>query len=97
MLGGYVSIDKDTGEISVEPINRDAGNDQISFSVTAIEVEDPTSTLTNTMLLIIQDVDDQIPEITVDGSDKKELNIAIDEGSTEIDTKILVSDIDQVI
>ncbi|XP_971388.3 protein dachsous [Tribolium castaneum] len=92
---GYVKIDSNDGTITIAPIDRDAGTDQITFDVTATEVGDEESKTTDSILLIIEDIDDNIPKIYIDDSDKiRELNVTIDEGATEIDTKISVSDID---
>ncbi|XP_044258008.1 protocadherin Fat 4-like [Tribolium madens] len=92
---GYVKIDSKNGTITIDPIDRDAGNDQITIQVTATEVEDPDSKTSDQILLLIEDIDDNIPKIYIDDTDdKKNLELTIDEGSNDIDTKISVSDID---
>ncbi|XP_044264651.1 protocadherin Fat 4-like [Tribolium madens] len=92
---GYAKIDPKDGTITIDPIDRDAGNDEITINVTATEVEDSNSTTTAQIFLIIEDIDDNIPKIYInDSAEIKELKLTIDEGSTKIDTNISVSDID---
>nr|AHJ10508.1 cadherin [Alphitobius diaperinus] len=91
-----ITIDPETGVITINKIDREKGykDDQVIFDVTAFEVPDPSAKITDQVTLIIQDIDDNIPEITTkDGS--KPLQIQVPENTADLgELDITVSDID---
>jgi hypothetical protein len=89
----FATVDA-SGLITVSPINRDEGFDQVTLTVTAIEVEQPDSTTVGTILLILEDIDDSIPEISVLDSAEKKIEITIDEGASDVPVDIVVTDLD---
>jgi hypothetical protein len=89
----FATVDA-SGLITVSPINRDEGFDQVNLTVTAIEVEQPDSTTVGTILLILEDIDDSIPEISVLDSAEKKIEITIDEGASDVPVDIVVTDLD---
>jgi hypothetical protein len=91
----FATVDA-SGLITVSPINRDEGFDQVTLTVTAIEVEQPDSTTVGTILLILEDIDDSIPEISVLDSAEKKIEITIDEGASDVPVDIVVTDLDLV-
>jgi hypothetical protein len=56
----FATVDAKSGLITVSPIDKDKGFDQVTLTVTAIEVQQPNSTLVGTIRLIIEDIDDSI-------------------------------------
>ena len=51
-LAGYVHIDSESGLITIDPINSDESNGQITFNVTAYEAINPESYITGTILVL---------------------------------------------
>jgi hypothetical protein len=60
ILDKFATVDAKSGLITVSPIDKDKGFDQVTLTVTAIEVQQPNSTLVGTIRLIIEDIDDSI-------------------------------------
>ncbi|KAJ3664683.1 hypothetical protein Zmor_000233 [Zophobas morio] len=89
-----VSIDKESGEITIGEIDRDDGNDQVTFTVRAYEVDDPDSYVDDTITLIVIDQDDNAAVIGIENSDDKKIDITIDENSVDIEANIFADDID---
>lgn len=98
ILGEFVELaDETVGKITIKPINRDDGNhDQVKFKVTAIEKEDQDSKLTSEITLIVEDMDDNKADITINDSDTGDISITVDEGASDLDLEILAYDKDLV-
>ncbi|RZC41945.1 protocadherin Fat 4 [Asbolus verrucosus] len=93
----YIEMDTTTGKITINPIDRDRSeltDDKIEFTVVAYEIGDEDSTLTDSITIMVDDVDDSIPEISVPDSSEKKLDIKIKESSNAISDTIIVNDRD---
>lgn len=90
-----IEIESDTGRIIVSPIDRDYHQLQTyEFTIIACEVPEPESCVNQNAIFIVDDIDDQRPEISVDPND---LVIKIPENSMgTINIPISAHDIDFV-
>lgn len=65
----YITLDdtENSTQVHVAAIDRDATNlDEYNFTITAYEVGDETSTLSDEILFIIEDIDDNDPLISLE-------------------------------
>lgn len=92
-MGDDVTIDALTGEIKVSAIDRDARQEQtFTFNIIACEVNLPGECITQSVVFLITDLNNQIPEITVSPQ-----VIEIDENFYgDLDITISVTDLDLV-
>lgn len=76
-----VSIDKDSGVLTVKDIDIDSIENTIFLlQIKAYEEENPSSFVTQDVTLIVNDVNDNKPTITLDPT-----SLNIDEGASSID------------
>lgn len=92
-----ITINENTGLISIHSIDRDVGIDQVVLAVTAYETVDPDWTNTQIMSLIVDDIDDNLPLITIKDSINTSIILDIDENyNAPLDPVIVITDIDLV-
>lgn len=88
-------MESPTGKITINPIDRDTMKKEvIRFQVTAYEKEDPQSNIVATIIIIIEDINDNIPQIFPEN-----LQINIDEETymtLDFGQPIIISDPDLV-
>lgn len=91
----YFLVDSSTGEITINPIDRDAlATEVFRFTIVAYETEDVDSSINSTIIIIVEDINDHTPEISPD-----ELTISILEETymtLAFDESIVITDPDLV-
>ena len=61
----FFKIKKETGEITINKIDRDALKQEVfKFIIIAYEVENVTSLINSTIVIIVNDINDHTPEIS---------------------------------
>ncbi|XP_018321282.1 protocadherin Fat 4 isoform X3 [Agrilus planipennis] len=88
---GFFEIENKTGVITINPIDRDALDNSIYyFTIFAYEVPDPTWMINQSVTVIVNDVNDNIPVITM-----SPLSVSIEENKTlSLPINITINDID---
>ncbi|KAK4881842.1 hypothetical protein RN001_005161 [Aquatica leii] len=84
-------INEETGEITIEKIDRDSlGIELFSFELLAYEKDDPNSNTSQSITIVVEDINDHEPKITIDKT-----QVLIPESTVAtLDVKIEISDVD---
>lgn len=91
----YFEVNSTTGVITINPIDRDALETEVfRFTIVAYETEDENSSISSTIIIIVEDINDHSPEIS-----PEQLSITILEETfmtLEFNESIVISDPDLV-